>query len=360
MPLTKATTNVVNLDKDTLINGITAGRGAGNFDSNTVFGSSSLNSNITGIKNIAVGPNALDANTNGSNNTAVGASALAANVLANNNTAVGFEALKANQDGSNNTAVGAQALDANIDGYSNTAVGLDALGANTNGFSNTAVGVNSLESNTVGISNTAVGFQALIANVDGNNNTAVGKDALDSNTIGGNNVAVGREALAANVSGNDNIAIGYLAGSINTGSDNIFIGKNASGTLASISNQVNIYNGSVTARFTGAASAWTFTSDERDKKNIEDLNIGLDFINQLKARKFAWDMRNSDVDKGREASGFVAQEVLQVVNDNNAAYTGLVDANNPEQYTLAATNLIPILVKAVQELSAKVAELEAK
>jgi hypothetical protein len=90
------------------------------------------------------------------------------------------------------------------------------------------------------------------------------------------------------------------------------------------------------------------------------LTIGLDFINQLKSRKFKWDIRNCDVDKGKEASGFIAQEVLQVIEEYNAGYTGLVDTNNPDQYTFATSNLIPILVKAVQELSAKVAELEAK
>ena len=275
MPLTKATTNVINLDKDTVINTLTAGRGAGNLNTNTVFGRDALQSNTIGYNNVAIGPDALQLN---------------------------------------------------IDGYSNTAIGVQALEANVNGYQN----------------------------------VAVGRSALLVNTSGPSNTAIGHSALAANINGDSNTAIGQAAGDNATGNENVFIGKDASGSTTSISNQVNIYNGSVTARFTGAASAWTFTSDERDKKNIEDLNIGLDFINQLKARKFVWEMRNSDVDKGKEASGFIAQEVLQVVNDNNAAYTGLVDTSNPEQYTLAATNLIPILVKAVQELSAEVAALKAK
>jgi hypothetical protein len=292
MPLTKATTNVVNLDKDTLINGITAGKGAGNVSTNTTFGFTALKTNTTGLGNTAIGESALELNTLGDNNTAVGRLVLQSNTI---------------------------------------------------GFQNTAVGVNALDSNT-----------------SGDSNTAVGVNALPSNTIGAYNVAVGVQALNANVIGSSNTAVGHLAGSACTGDENVFIGKGAFGSTAGSSNQVNIYSGGSTARFTGAAVAWSFTSDERDKKNIEDLNIGLDFINQLKARKFAWEMRNSDVDKGKEASGFIAQEVLQVVNDNNAAYTGLVDTSNPEHYTLAATNLIPILVKAVQELSAEVAALKAK
>jgi len=258
-----------------------------------------------------------------------------------------------------NTALGNSALSDATAGTDNTAVGFLALQFNS-GFNNTGIGGGALQINE-GNANTAVGKNALIANTTGYNNTASGVSALTANTTGNNNIASGGSALTANTTGNNNIALGALAGAANTtGARNIFIGVSASGSSVSVNNEVNIYNGSVTARFQGAAGAWSFVSDERDKKNIQDLTIGLDFINQLKARKFAWDMRNSDVDKGKEASGFIAQEVLQVVNNNNAGYTGLVDASNSEQYTFAMSNLIPILVKAVQELSAKVAELEAK
>ena len=343
MPLTKATTNVVNLDKDTIINTLTAGKGAGNLSTNTVFGRDALQSNTIGYNNVAIGPDALQLNIDGYSNVAIG-----------------VQALEANVDGYQNVAVGRSALLVNTSGHNNVAVGDNVLNSNTIGTNNVAIGADALQSNTIGASNTAIGIDALDGNISGNYNVAVGNNALELNTIGVNNTALGRDALTANVNGSDNTAVGYAAGATSTGSENVFIGKSAAGSTTSISNQVNIYNGSVTARFTGAASAWTFTSDERDKKNIEDLNIGLDFINQLKARKFVWEMRNSEVDKGKEASGFIAQEVFQVVNDNNAAYTGLVDTSNPEQYTLAATNLIPILVKAVQELSAEVAALKAK
>lgn len=309
MPLTKATTNVIDLDKDTLINGVTVGQGAFQDQSNTALGNDALGSSTAGT----------------------------------NNTAVGYLALQVNG------------------GLNNTAVGQSALIANTTGDNNTAVGAGALDSNTTGIQNTAVGRFALKSNTIADNNTAFGYAALDSNTTGDSNTAVGFGVLASNSTGINNTALGYNSGATNTtGSSNVFIGASSAGSAANVSNQVNIYNGSVIARFTGAASAWSFVSDERDKKNIEDLTIGLDFINQLKARKFAWDMRNSHVDKDKEASGFIAQEVLQVVNANNAEYTGLVDASNSEQYTFAMSNLIPILVKAVQELSAKVAELEAK
>jgi hypothetical protein len=276
MPLTKATTNVVDLNKDTSVNSLTLGRGSGNINTNAAFG-------------------------------------------------------------------------------------LSVLATNTTGQQNTATGANSLFSNTTGSYNTAIGTSSLYSNTTGNANAAHGVNALYSNTTGINNTAIGAEALYSNTTGGDNSSLGFRAGYLNTiGSGNVFIGAGCNGSSATVSNEVNIFNSTVTARFAGAASAWSFVSDERDKKDIEDLTIGLDFINQLKSRKFKWDIRNCDVDKGKEASGFIAQEVLQVIEEYNAGYTGLVDTNNPDQYTFATSNLIPILVKAVQELSAKVAELEAK
>jgi hypothetical protein len=129
---------------------------------------------------------------------------------------------------------------------------------------------------------------------------------------------------------------------------------------ATVSNEVNISNSSVIARFQGAASSWSFVSDARDKKDIKDLELGVEFINKLKPRKFKWDLRDSDVDKDKEASGFVAQEIQEILEETGVDYTGIVDTNNPDQYTVAQANIIPILVKAIQELSAEVKELKSK
>jgi hypothetical protein len=256
-----------------------------------------------------------------------------------NNVSVGAGRLSA----AANTAVGFNALE-NCINVSNTAVGNEALANSTSGIGNTSVGAGSLQTTVIGDFNTSIGVNSLTLHPSSIGNTSVGAGSLQNITTGDNNTAIGR-----------------TAGSTATeGSNNVFIGRDCIGSSPTVSNEVNISNGTVTARFAGAASAWSFVSDERDKKNIEDLTIGLDFINQLKARKFEWDIRDCDVDKGREASGFIAQEVIQVIQANNAEYTGLVDTNNPDQYTFAVSNLIPILVKAVQELSAKVAMLESK
>lgn len=260
------------------------------------------------------------------------------------NTVVGNLALNVNTTGFQNTAVGANVLRVNNDGNYNTGVGLDALYSNTNGSANVAMGLNALRANTSGEGNTAIGVNTLLVNVGGNYNTAIGQNALTATTTGINNTAIGINALASNVSGSYNVGIG----------------PGVSSSSSTVSNEVNIYNGSVTARFQGAASAWNFVSDARDKTDIQDLTLGLEFISALKPRRFKWNLRNSKVDIGKPSAGFIAQEVLQAVERFSAPYTNLIDTNDPNQYTVAQANMIPILVKAIQELTAKVEALEAR
>jgi len=397
MPLTKATTNVVNLDKDTLINGINAGRGAGNINSNTVFGSSSLNSNTTGINNTALGLNTLLLNTSGANNVAVGT-----------------YALDSNTTGGDNVAVGVKALDANVDGYQNVAVGLNTLLLNTSGANNVAVGTYALDSNTTGNSNTAIGVKALDANVDGINNTAVGLNTLLLNTSGAYNVAVGTYALDSNTTGDNNTAIGRDALGSNTTFSNVGgFGYNAQ---VSGSNQIRIGNTSITS-VTCQTNAW---SDERDKSDIRDTVLGLDFIQKLRPVDFKWDYREdyrpkapesvakpaelkedaSDEEKAKYAEelsaheayvvlknkwledckwsnlqhdgthkrtrfhhGLIAQEVKALIEQTGVDFGGFQDhtiKGGDAVMTIGYTELIGPLIKAVQELSAKVAELEAK
>ena len=165
--------------------------------------------------------------------------------------------------------------------------------------------------------------------------------------------------------------LGHFAGSTGTlgnlcGSRNVMIGWCARPTSSTTCNEVTICNGVLAARFQGNATGWSFLSDERDKRNITALPVGVDFLNDLSPRQFEWDNRESEVDQGKPAAGFIAQEVDAVVTQHNADYLNLVNKTNNERYSLTQTNLIPVLVKAIQELSAKndaledrIAQLEA-
>lgn len=225
---------------------------------------------------------------------------------------------------------------------------------------NLAGGVDALISNVSGVFNIAFGTSALQFNTSGFYNNAIGNSALAFNTIGTDNCAFGIDALGDNVNGSYNIAVGSSAlYNIIDGSENVGIGANVDASSSSVSNEVTISNGTVFARFQGAASAWSFISDERDKSEIENLELGLDFITNLQPRKFKWAIRKSNVDQGKEAAGFIAQEVLSVVEESQAECLRLVDTNNPEQFTFASTNLIPVLVNAIKELKEEIETLKA-
>jgi len=64
---------------------------------------------------------------------------------------------------------------------------------------------------------------------------------------------------------------------------------------------------------------------------------------------------------GDKDTGFIAQELMAAEDEAGfAEYLQLTLRDNPEKLEATQGRLIPILVKAIQELSAKVAELEAK
>jgi hypothetical protein len=60
--------------------------------------------------------------------------------------------------------------------------------------------------------------------------------------------------------------------------------------------------------------------------------------------------------KGKKDFGFIAQEVQSLDND----VLRLVYDKNPDKLEMSYGKLVPILVKAVKELSDKVKALEAK
>ena len=98
-------------------------------------------------------------------------------------------------------------------------------------------------------------------------------------------------------------------------------------------------------------------SDARFKENVQDIDVGLGAILALKPRKFDWKEGKGKNIKGDR--GFIAQEFEQV-------FPNLVDEWKDEApegeapYKSVRQDLIPVLVKAIQELTARVQTLEAK
>ena len=98
-------------------------------------------------------------------------------------------------------------------------------------------------------------------------------------------------------------------------------------------------------------------SDSRYKENIVDLDVGLDAIMSLKPRKFDWkDGKGKNIKGDR---GFIAQEFEQVFPDLIDEWKDSV-ADGEEPYKSVRQDLIPVLVKAIQELSQRLSMLENK
>ncbi|MBP9583304.1 MAG: tail fiber domain-containing protein, partial [Ignavibacteriaceae bacterium] len=109
-------------------------------------------------------------------------------------------------------------------------------------------------------------------------------------------------------------------------------------------------------------------SDARDKQNIKELDLGIDFLMKIKPRLFNWDKREwyddniSDGSKIKEepTAGFIAQELDEVQTTENAEWLNLVLKDNPEKLEATPGNLLPIIVKAIQDLKKENDELKAQ
>lgn len=194
----------IGVAKDSWVNGIRIGRGAGNIGTNTSIGALAVQFNSTGV----------------------------------HNTATGYAALRLNTTGNNNTANGSHALLSNTTGSFNTASGVSSLYSNTTGGHNAATGSHALNSNTTGSNNSALGVQSLGANTTGANNSVAGKHALGSNITGGSNIAIGSSSGRYQADGTTPLT---------DPENSIYIGANSKGFSNSDQNSIVIGNGAVGA-----------------------------------------------------------------------------------------------------------------
>lgn len=250
--------------------------------------------------------------------------------------------------------MGHESLQYNTTGYANTAAGYHSLWVNTTGENNTSIGALALTQNTTGHSNVAIGFGTLSNSVTGYWNTAVGNNALGYCT-GSNNTGIGRNA-------------GQLSNNFNVLNNSTAIGYEA---VSTASNQVRIGNSSVTS--IGGYASWSNLSDGRFKKDVREDVSGLDFINKLRPISYSIDKKglnkflglkeelNTKSDEVRKLplrqNGFIAQEVEKLIKESGFVFDGIeAPQNENDHYSIRYAEFVVPLVKAVQELSAKVNE----
>ena len=339
--------------------------------------------------NLVIGDNAGNSLTSGQKNVFLGVGAGQSATTLSYSVMIGYNA------GENSTA-----------NYESIIIGSQAARSSSGMASSIAIGTKTLMNigGYHGMESTAVGHQACYLTTQHNNHTAFGAKALWNQTTGQLNTAIGYRSLYSGSTLTDNVALGYKSGynvtgsgntligtnsgntgtnNLTSGSNNTLIGNDSSASAATVSNEFTLGNSSIST-LRCAVTSITSLSDERDKSNIKDLTYGLDFIDSLQPREFVWDNRSEiklqqvkdengnevfdeneepvyeevqfhSSNKGKKDFGFVAQEVQELDDDT----LRLVYDSNPEKLEISYGKLVPILVKAIQELKAEIETLKS-
>lgn len=189
---------------------------------------------------------------------------------------------------------------------------------------------------------TSGGTRTEAARVDSTGNFLIGKTASSASTVGFE-TDTGGTVISTKSSNSSGDASYYL---YSTGAGQYQFYVSTDGT-------VNAVNTTIAG-----------ISDQRLKENVRDLDVGLDAVMALQPRKFDW---KDGKGKGtKDDRGFIAQEFEQVFPDLVGEWkTPAPEGEEP--YKTIRQDLIPVLVKAMQEqqvmiddLRARIAQLESK
>lgn len=391
---------------------------------NTFIGEDAGEQNRTGSDNVFIGEDAGHNNTTGNDNVFIGSGAGRQNRTGNNNTAIGHDALFDlggfdNGTASYNTAVGdSTGIDVGLGQY-NTFLGASAGPRTENASFNTFVGYRSGYSNnflnTTGNRNTYVGSYSGQANRIGEDNAGFGhfadfrgqnanSFAYSRNTFMGSRVqiwnvdcvAMGYNAIVKDqygiaigatsiVDGHSSIAIGFEANIGDNNNQSVAIGHQASATAtnsiaigyqAAVASDNEVVIGNASIASIGGVVNWTATSDGRFKTDVREDVGGLNFINKLRPVTYNFDAlklheKNGGDNCELEAAfankqtvrytGFIAQEVAAAAEESGFEFSGVDTPENADDiYGLRYAEFSVPLVKAVQELDAKVKDQKAQ
>ena len=287
----------------------------------------------------------------------------------------------------NNYGIGKDTFSALTTGSANVAIGEGAGKALTTGYSNVIIGGDAGDAMTEGLENVCVGVGAGSAITTGDYNVCMGRNALDANTTGNNNTAIGKDALGW-LDGSNSTALGWQAGGSSAGASSLYLGYQAYGSgnsdeiiLTGSGNPVSAGSDAFTFGKNGnrvynqfnSNNNWTHSSDERMKKNIQNETLGLSFINRLRPVTYNfrlpseypedfpyYDAENKNPKTDQLQHGILAQEVKAAMTaEGNDTFNGYQLANDGV-HSVSESNFVYPMIKAMQELSAKVDALETE
>ena len=182
----------------------------------------------------------------------------------------------------------------------------------------------------------------------GDSNTAIGYQAGDGLTTGAENTIVGYNCDVASNDNTNNVIIGNNLTA--TDKDNaVFIGNDTN-------HMENDFN---------ADATWNYSSDIRQKTNIEDDTLGLDFINKIRPVVYKhkspsefpeeWSAYDAD-DKepmggDKVIHGLIAQEVKEALDNQSIDTFGGWSEGDDGRQRVSREMFITPLIKSVQELT---------
>ena len=119
--------------------------------------------------------------------------------------------------------------------------------------------------------------------------------------------------------------------------------------------RIHLNGGTAGNSNSGIAAAWNVHSDYRLKENIVPLEGATSKVKRLKPVRFNW----KDEEGTPAVDGFLAHEVSPVVPEAVLGEKDAVDEDGkPIMQGLDQSKLVPLLVKTIQELEARIAKLE--
>jgi hypothetical protein len=325
----------------------------------------------------------LKTNTTGSYNTALGDDALQANTTASYNTAVGYQALRSNTTGTRNVALGFEASYSNTTASYNIAIGYRALYDYATGSGeNIAIGDLALNNLSSGYENIAIGRGAGLSLTNATRNTLIGDDCGNYITTGAKNTILGRyggnqggldirtssnNIVLSDGDGNPRVRVDNAGqahfGQAGTAGDGIYVHVDTN-KLAIQSKRDNdgdhirFYNGSGSIAgnigVSGSSTYYNTSSDHRLKENVDYTWDATTRLKQLKPARF-----NFIADADTTVDGFLAHEVQTVVPEAiSGTHNEVDDEGNPVYQGIDHSKLVPLLVKTIQELEARITALE--